>query len=1281
MHGLKHRRAILLTIIAAAAAGIVATIWVYYVQQAEKVRESAAIQIASVVKMRVGELAQWNRERMGDARFYQSNPDFVRLVRETLDQPVDKGPVTRLATWIQATQQSHKYHIVLLDAVGRIRFADNLDILPDAKTLSGALEGDKPRMLDFYRPGKGTSPRLAFIVPLIDNETPPRPLGAMLWIMDPADYIYPAIGDWPFQSESAETMLLRHADGFTTCLSPLRKAPGAPTVLRWSDDRRDTVFAQAGSGRSGLLYGTGLGDRQVVAVAHPVAGTPWTLLACMDREEIEAPLDHRLRELLLTSLALLAAVVAVTAYVWRSQHASLLLERLENAEGLRNAERRFRLFFNSSPDAIFLVENPGAGRPPGLFVEVNDVACQLLGYTREELLRLGPLNVDSPASLKDIPPNIERLIAEGRHTWEGEMVGKDGRLIPLEIHTRTVELDGRSLWMAQARDISERKLTRRQLARLNRTLAVSNGINQAILRERNLDMLLNQACEIAITRGNLAMAWIGLLTEDGSEIIPRAQAGRTGSYLRGVRILLAEPEETAGPASRSVRNASPTVHNDITPHASSPWARRAIEHGYRSCASFPLVLRGKPRGMIALYSDDPGFFAEDEVNLMLDVAANLSMALELSEHEAARLAAERALRTSERRFRTILENMPGIAVQGYDRDKRIIFWNQASASLYGWSAEEAIGRRPHELFLPDDLSRKLYRAIDRWFEGGKPLAPGEFNVRRKDGAELNVFSGFFLFKNTEGTPEIFSLDIDFTSRNAAQAELRLLHAALEATPSAWVITNAEGVIQWVNPAFSSLTGYAADEVLGKTPHLLYSGHHSAEFYSNLWDTIRSGRIWSGELLNRRRDGSLYHEHMTVAPVRDQQGIITHFVAMKQNITEHKRLEHQLLRAQRMEGIGLLAGGIAHDLNNVLAPILLSVELLRMRFPGPENKSTLDIIESSARRGAGVVRQVLTFARGIEGDRVSLRPKDLIREIAFIAEETFPRAITVSREVENDLPCVLGDATQLHQVLLNLAVNARDAMPNGGTLALSAGEVDVAKTDSHYMGEVRPGRYVRLSVRDTGMGIPTDNLERIFEPFFTTKGVGQGTGLGLSAVFGIVRSHGGFIEVESTVGKGSCFQIYLPSLPREKSAAPFQPGAGVIRGEGRSLLVCDDEEAIRLISGGVLTKAGFTVYTAADGDEARRLYSQYKDKIRLALLDIMMPGETGDQIAASLRRQSPGLPILFSTGMVGDANVEHILKEQLRTPHTAMLAKPYDELTLLSSVARLLDQPHHSPRTT
>ncbi len=495
-------------------------------------------------------------------------------------------------------------------------------------------------------------------------------------------------------------------------------------------------------------------------------------------------------------------------------------------------------------------------------------------------------------------------------------------------------------------------------------------------------------------------------------------------------------------------------------------------------------------------------------------------------------------------------------------------------------------------------------------------------------------------------------------------QLNLLRTAIEAAPSGIVITDALGRVEWVNPAFSTMTGYALADVTGKNPRILKSGRHGPAFYAQLWDTITRGRVWSGDLQNQRRDGSVYWEHMVIAPVVSSGGAIERYVAIKHDISAQRDMELQMARAQRLEGIGLLAGGIAHDLNNVLAPILMSMDLFKLRYTNPVDQARLELVRKSAERGASIVRQVLTFARGVDGERMNLKPVHLVKEVRNFIHETLPRNIEIVLELAEPLPTVSGDATQLHQVLLNLAVNARDAMPRGGVLTLSARceHLDQPRGTSSGL-TVTAGDYVVLAVADTGTGIAPDVLERMFEPFFTTKRRGEGTGLGLSTVLGIVRGHGGGLDVRTSMGAGTEFLVWLPAVPTSGTAAPFAETRPVLAGEGRCILVVDDEEPVRLITGMILDQHGFAHVEAADGIRALEVFERSPDRFSAVILDRMMPHLDGPEVAARIKARRPALPVLFSSGQIDDE----------KSPAEGfVLRKPFTEGDLLAAMARVLN---------
>ena len=389
-----------------------------------------------------------------------------------------------------------------------------------------------------------------------------------------------------------------------------------------------------------------------------------------------------------------------------------------------------------------------------------------------------------------------------------------------------------------------------------------------------------------------------------------------------------------------------------------------------------------------------------------------------------------------------------------------------------------------------------------------------------------------------------------------------------------------------------------------------------------------------------------------------------FTAIVRDISDKKRLEAQFLRAQRMESIGTLAGGIAHDLNNVLSPILTAVELLQMRLNDESSRRLLNILHTNAVRGSEMVKQVLSFARGVEGEYITLQPTHLVKEITKILADTLPKNIEITFSISSDLWHVSGDATQLHQVLMNLCVNARDAMPHGGRLRIEAENVEI---DEHYARmnvESKRGKYVSVTVDDTGFGIPEENLTKIFDPFFTTKMHGHGTGLGLSTVAGIVRSHGGFVNVYSEIGRGAQFKVYLPAIESGGAAPPKTAREDLPVGNGELVLVIDDENAIREVARETLNTFGYRTLVASDGAEAMAIFAEHRKGVQVVITDMMMPYMDGPATIRALRRLDPKVKIIATSGLKADDK----MAEASQLGVTTFLHKPYTAETLLKTLA-------------
>ncbi|MGB3205736.1 MAG: response regulator [Crinalium sp.] len=511
------------------------------------------------------------------------------------------------------------------------------------------------------------------------------------------------------------------------------------------------------------------------------------------------------------------------------------------------------------------------------------------------------------------------------------------------------------------------------------------------------------------------------------------------------------------------------------------------------------------------------------------------------------------------------------------------------------------------------------------------------------------------------------LEEEIKQRQQAQQKISEQAALLDiATDAIFVQDLSNNIVFW-NKGAERLYGWEAEEAIGKNVLEFLYKEIPSEIQEPLQNITSTGE-WLGELHQVTKDGKNLIVTSRWTSVLDANGQLKSILVVNTDITEKKQLESQFLRAQRMESLGVLAGGIAHDLNNVLTPVLMAVQLLETKLHDDQSQEWLQILERNVNRGADLIKQVLSFAKGISGERTTLQISHLIQEIKQLASETFPKSIRVNTNIKSDLKTVLGDATQLHQVLLNLVVNARDAMPQGGILKIAANNIYI---DEHYARiniDSQVGEYILISISDTGIGIERNNLERIFEPFFTTKELGKGTGLGLSTVVGIIKSHGGFINVYSEVGKGTEFKIYLPSSGVIKTNQSLDSSKLLKKGRGQLILVAEDEEPIRNITKTVLEINGYRVITAVDGAEAIVLYRQYQSEIKIVVLDMMMPYMDGSAAIRLLEQINPEVKIIAVSGLASNETMTEINSSCVK----AFLSKPYTSTEVLNKLQMVMD---------
>ncbi len=633
-----------------------------------------------------------------------------------------------------------------------------------------------------------------------------------------------------------------------------------------------------------------------------------------------------------------------------------------------------------------------------------------------------------------------------------------------------------------------------------------------------------------------------------------------------------------------------------------------------------------------------------------------------------RQEAEDRLIASEANFRDLAELAPA-GIFRRDTNFRLIFGNPTFFAISGLAATET-GQ--------DDLLRHLHpddRAEARSTQDQalrEPAPPIELRYLHSDGTITWALGRAAPQLGPDGrVTGIMGTLTDITAIKHAEAAVREQAALLDLARDAIVERGLDQRVIFWNDGAARLYGWSREEALGKRSADLFVPASELENLDKVWENVLRHGEWHGELQLQARDGRKLVVQSSWTLVRDAAGQPKAALSIDTDLTERRALELQMFRSQRMESVGTMAGGIAHDLNNVLQPILLSVAFLKSGVTDPQQLAMLDLLSSSAQRGADLIRQVLTFARGAEGERVPVHLAGIVQDAIRVVRETCPKNITVSTEWAEGIWKVSADATQLHQVAMNLCLNAADAMPNGGTITVSVENTEIDEQFARMHLDAVAGSYVTLCVSDTGTGMSAEVLDRIFEPFFTTKGAEKGTGLGLSTVHAIVKAHGGFVRVYSEPGVGTTFSVYLPATGdtsiSAEATAEHRVHLAEVAGRGELILVVDDEEAIREVTRMTLEKYGYGVLTAADGVQALALFADAGSEIDAVLTDILMPALGGDVLIDVVRRLDPAVKVIAMSGLAHDTRGP----ANAASARVPFLHKPYTAEQLLDALAKLL----------
>ncbi|MFD2256412.1 GAF domain-containing protein [Luteolibacter algae] len=976
----------------------------------------------------------------------------------------------------------------------------------------------------------------------------------------------------------------------------------------------------------------------------------------------------------------------------------LAIEKTRAAEELVRSNKLFQSIASATNDAVWdwdITTNN---------VWWNEGFCKLFGYSGtgngptydEWKARIHPEDRERVCESL-IPPSKgqqKRWVVEYRFFHQNGNITHviDKAEVIFDNNGKAVRMIGGMTDMTSQREIQS------ELVSLNRALQMLRACNHVLIHATNEDDLLTKICEVAIEIGGYSTAWVGYADRGPKKmIIPAATVGYKTDFINELELTYDESIPSGNtPGGTTIRTGKAVTWTDISTDALDFIHKpRTVKLGYRGLVCLPLRDENKCFGFLSLLSREVNAVSEQELNLLQELADNLAFGIialrnRISEETTRDVIVKVAQTVSDASGQNFYELLAVNMVEALGADAGLIgridpntyTVNSLSFVLDGVVQENvtySLHDTPCEqtdypgVCLFDQGVRELFPNDHALVEMGIDSYAG-ISLFSDKGERFGILS--VLFKKPIGEPALVRSVLKIFADRAAsemtkeQSNALMIEQAslLDKARDAIFTCDLDHRIGFWNKSAERLYGRKGSAVIGLSARDLL--HDNPESFDLAYKYAIEQGEWLGELHQIDKRGRPIIVESRWNLVRDEKGKPVSILSINTDITGHKHLEQQFLRAQRLESIGTLAGGLAHDLNNVLAPISMSIELLRKSISDARGNELLDTIAQSSHRGAEMVGQILSFARGIDGRRVKVSGSEVIAELSAIIRDSFPKSIRTETRLVADLWPILGDATQIHQVLLNLCVNARDAMPEGGNLYISASNQDINENYVAANIDAKPGPYVCIEVEDTGEGISPEIIGKIYDPFFTTKEIGKGTGLGLSTTLAIVKSHGGFIKSYSEPGKGTGFRVYIPAMVEFSDAESENNSLEHPEGNGELILLIDDETAILKMTRRILETFGYKTLTAGSGTKGVEIFRERHREIDIVLTDMVMPGMDGKATIQALLEIDKDAQIIAVSGIRSNGEVAQSYSKGVRN----FLQKPFTANTLLQCLNSIL---HHS----